>query len=413
MEMGAYSFPVTDEAGNVLHGASIRVRLEAAGFPLVAIYADREGASPLGNPFVAADGTEVRFHAPGGLYRIDATKDGYTQTRRMRAIGTAQEYDVGSAEVPVVQAVDAGFGLTFESETSAPPSAGCIRFNNADLSLATEAYVSVSNLGGSSIELILLDLYSALRSRKDRFQISIPALDTIASLQVNSATPDGSPAAYITFGISLHDGETSFTDDSTVNFQKDRVGNDGASGSGTGDVSSSANIGDHRLVRGDGGLKGVQQSGITVDDSDNVTGVAAMGATTIELGHASDTTLARASSGRITVEGIPLDPDLPVTDRSAAHTFGTTDRNKITRHPAADNNPRTFTIDSNTNLALPVGTFITIINEINTVTIAITSDTLVLAGLGSTGSRLLAANGIATAVKVASTRWYISGVGLT
>jgi hypothetical protein len=36
-----------------------------------------------------------------------------------------------------------------------------------------------------------------------------------------------------------------------------------------------------------------------------------------------------------------------------------------------------------------------------------------LAGAGTTGSRTLAAHGMATAVKVASTTWYINGVGLT
>jgi CubicO group peptidase (beta-lactamase class C family) len=48
-----------------------------------------------------------------------------------------------------------------------------------------------------------------------------------------------------------------------------------------------------------------------------------------------------------------------------------------------------------------------------TVLIAITSDTLRLAGGTSTGQRTLAANGMATAVKVASTTWYINGTGLT
>jgi hypothetical protein len=47
------------------------------------------------------------------------------------------------------------------------------------------------------------------------------------------------------------------------------------------------------------------------------------------------------------------------------------------------------------------------------VTIAITSDTLRLAGGTSTGTRTLAANGMATAVKVAATTWYINGTGLT
>lgn len=44
--------------------------------------------------------------------------------------------------------------------------------------------------------------------------------------------------------------------------------------SGGGDVTAAASIGDNRLVRGDGGAKGIQQSGITIDDSNNMTGVA-------------------------------------------------------------------------------------------------------------------------------------------
>jgi hypothetical protein len=75
---------------------------------------------------------------------------------------------------------------------------------------------------------------------------------------------------------------------------------------------------------------------------------------------------------------------------------------------------RTITIDSNANLALPIGTTITFIAGTGaTVTIAITTDTMWLAGVGTTGSRTLAAFGMATAVKIASTTWIISGNGLT
>lgn len=75
----------------------------------------------------------------------------------------------------------------------------------------------------------------------------------------------------------------------------------------------------------------------------------------------------------------------------------------------------TVTIPANASVAFPVGTVITITNGSTTtsVTIAITSDTLRLAGTSSTGSRTLAAVGIATAVKVTSTVWYISGSGLS
>lgn len=82
-------------------------------------------------------------------------------------------------------------------------------------------------------------------------------------------------------------------------------------------------------------------------------------------------------------------------------------------HPVSDDNPRTFTIDANTDVPYVVGTAITFINDQNTLTIAIDSDTLVWAEDGSTGSRTLAENGMATAIKVTSTRWIISGTGLS
>jgi len=74
----------------------------------------------------------------------------------------------------------------------------------------------------------------------------------------------------------------------------------------------------------------------------------------------------------------------------------------------------TITIDSNDNVAYPIGTTIGFIAASGaTVTIAITSDTMYLGGTGTTGSRTLAAFGMATAVKVDATIWFISGFGLT
>lgn len=99
--------------------------------------------------------------------------------------------------------------------------------------------------------------------------------------------------------------------------------------------------------------------------------------------------------------------------QSTAYTTVLSDGGKHILHPTADNNARTFTIDSNANVAYPIGTALTFVNQINTVTIAITSDTMKLAGPGTTGSRTLAANGIATALKIESTVWIISGTGLT
>lgn len=106
--------------------------------------------------------------------------------------------------------------------------------------------------------------------------------------------------------------------------------------------------------------------------------------------------------------------NIPQNSKSAAYTTVLADAGKHIYHPSTDANARTFTIDSNANVAYAIGTAITFINETSqVVTIAITSDTLVLAGTGTTGSRSLAQYGVATAIKVTSTRWIISGTGLT
>lgn len=244
----------------------------------------------------------------------------------------------------------------------------------------------------------------------------------------------------------------------------------GAPSAGT--IGGATGSTDNAIIRADGtGGTTVQSSGITIDDSNNVSGVVALAATSIELGHASDTTLTRVSAGVVAIEGQniltaatgqPLDSDLttiagltattdnflqakssawasrtvaqvsadlqatglvtdavgfrtiPQNSQSAAYTTVAADSGKHILHPAADTNARTFTIDSNANVAYPVGTAITFVNETSqVVSIAITSDTLTLAGTTTTGTRSLAQNGMATALKVTSTKWIISGSGLT
>lgn len=106
--------------------------------------------------------------------------------------------------------------------------------------------------------------------------------------------------------------------------------------------------------------------------------------------------------------------NIPQNSKSAAYTTVATDSGKHIYHPASDANARTFTIDSNANVPYAIGTAITFVNlSANNVTIAITSDTMYLAGLGTTGSRTLAQYGMATALKIDSTTWLISGNGLT
>jgi hypothetical protein len=103
----------------------------------------------------------------------------------------------------------------------------------------------------------------------------------------------------------------------------------------------------------------------------------------------------------------------PVNSQSADYTLVLADSGKTILHPVADDNARIFTIPANSSVAYPVGTVISFVNLQNTVTIAITTDTMYLANDGDTGDRTLAEYGMASAMKVASTTWIISGSGLT
>jgi hypothetical protein len=110
--------------------------------------------------------------------------------------------------------------------------------------------------------------------------------------------------------------------------------------------------------------------------------------------------------------------NIPQNSQSTAYSLVLADAGKHILHPSADTTARIWTIPANSgggSVAFPIGTAITFINQNagGVITISITTDTMRLAGAGTTGSRTLAANGIATAIKITSTEWIISGTGLT
>lgn len=106
---------------------------------------------------------------------------------------------------------------------------------------------------------------------------------------------------------------------------------------------------------------------------------------------------------------------VPQVSQSANYTLILSDQGKHILHPAADTTARTFTIPANSSVAFPIGTAITFVNQngAGVITIAITTDTMRLGGAGTTGNRTLGANGVATALKITSTEWIISGTNLT
>jgi hypothetical protein len=103
---------------------------------------------------------------------------------------------------------------------------------------------------------------------------------------------------------------------------------------------------------------------------------------------------------------------MPQNSTASSYTLVAGDQGK---HIYITATGQTITIPANASVPFPIGTSIAFIAgpSATTVSIAITTDTMYLGGSGTSGTRTLVAYGMATAVKVAATTWFINGTGLT
>lgn len=92
MALARWQRTIVDQAGNILPGATVEVRLESTG-NLAAIKTTRAGTVGKDNPFVADADGYAYFYAAGGNYEITATSGVVSITWPDVAIGTASETD--------------------------------------------------------------------------------------------------------------------------------------------------------------------------------------------------------------------------------------------------------------------------------------------------------------------------------
>jgi len=135
------------------------------------------------------------------------------------------------------------------------------------------------------------------------------------------------------------------------------------------------------------------------------------------VGTTDTQTLTNKTIGDCTVDGTNTVGfrNIPQQSKTGNYTLVLSDSGKHIYKPSGSPGQQ-FTIPANASVAFPIGTEITFVNDASSgsqVSIGITSDTLVLSPGGSTGTRSLAEGGIARAIKVTSTKWMISGTGLT
>lgn len=107
--------------------------------------------------------------------------------------------------------------------------------------------------------------------------------------------------------------------------------------------------------------------------------------------------------------------NIPQNSKSADYTTVLADAGKDIYHPVGDNNARTFTIDSNANVAYPLETVILFTNMAAAdVTVAITDDTLVFVDTGTVSTITIPQYNYVAARKVTTTSWLVSGTaGIT
>ncbi len=120
----------------------------------------------------------------------------------------------------------------------------------------------------------------------------------------------------------------------------------------------------------------------------------------------ADAAAARANLGVTTTEAVQ-------NIRNADYTLALSDSGNHVYH--SDATPRAWTVPPNSGVAFPIGTMITLVND-SSGAVTVTQGAgvaIIQAGSGAAGNRTLAQNGVATLIKVAAARWFISGAGLS
>jgi len=93
MSLAHYDLTATDEAGNIIAGATVEVRIEVPGAPLASLYSDRDGATPMANPTTTDSNGYAEFFCLGGAHKVTVTSGALEKIRRYQAIGLNAEGD--------------------------------------------------------------------------------------------------------------------------------------------------------------------------------------------------------------------------------------------------------------------------------------------------------------------------------
>ena len=399
---------VLDDETDVYYRLSMQAVIDSlpdgpAGVDGALIYVQNSApvtTGPEGSLWIDADSTDLDLYqlisevwtdTGANLKGIAATVTaGTTTTLAEGASATAANSGTTAAAIidfGIPRGAIPAIGFNFSTTTTdSDPGAGIVRFNNATPASVTEIYFDNADRDGNTVTTWLDSWDDSTNTAKGTL----------------SFTAAATPSTKLVFAVtgSIVDG---------TGYRKVTV----THVAGATLPSAAAHLGVTFSRAGDKGTDGtVAVSGTpSADEFAQWTS-----ATTIRGRAAADvrTDLGLVIGTNVQAYDAALHSNLPQNSKSAAYTTVLTDANGHIFHPAADTTARIWTIDSNANVAYPLGTTLTFAGEAlsGVITLSITSDTLVWVPSGSTGSRTLTAPFLATAVKVTTTKWFLSGVGI-
>lgn len=315
--------------------------------------------------------------------------------------------------------------------TNTDPTAGKLKFDNANLALATKLYLSETDADGNNMAAMLATWDDNVQLLKGQLRVIKASTPTVyADFNVTGALTDN--GAWDAFSLGYIGGNGALADQDPVVLQFQRAGADGASVVLT-SPTRSVTV-DGAVTAADNGYNiDVANAGRTLA----VDTPAAMAGSSVFFyatrfgvlltgtfynvldGTASAQTRAvpRGTAAVLTSDGTALRLELIAPTsifsqlQDVNYSTQLVDAGCDTYHTVGIGN--TYTI--NGALAYPVGTVLSFTNlsaAVN-VTIAIATDTLRQGGTTNTGPRTLAPFSTATARKVAAGVWVITGAGLT
>jgi hypothetical protein len=170
----------------------------------------------------------------------------------------------------------AGLYYTFSTTTSmADPGAGILRFNNATPASVTAIAVDDATADSGNPDVsAFVNSWADSTNPTEKGELIIREVGSPENIHIYTVTGVTDNAGWTEVAVTSVNGSGTFANTDSLSVEFYRAGDKGADGGGAGDVTATSVFGaDNVVVRADGTGKGVQASGLSIDDSDNLSGI--------------------------------------------------------------------------------------------------------------------------------------------